>query len=622
VEPGTLVGKWWRTVVLVLAGSLAYLNSASSPFLFDDMPSVVDNTQIRDMSHWGDVWNILNPGPNSPVSARPLVNLSFAINYAMGGLNVFGYHVWNIAVHLLCGIALFALIGRTLALPGLPVALGQRATNLAFAAALIWTLHPLNTEVVDYVTQRSESMMALFYLLTLYASVRATRPWPFVAVVSCLLGMACKESMVTAPVLIVLFDRVFVFDSLREAWRARWRLYVGLAATWVLLGVLSIGPRSRLSGILSGVSPWTYLLNQPPLLTRYLRLVVWPRSFVLLYGWPREIGLHDVLPSAAFIAALLALTVALLRCRPRLGFLGACCWITLAPTSSIVPMVTEVGAERRMYLPLAAITVLCVVGVQFLGETLVEKMPARMPRVAGIGAVALLAAGSTALATATVTRNLEFSSPLAMAQTVLERYPTPIAHQMLGITLLEAGRRQEAMAELRKALPTAPRARYFLGVELLKNGSVNEGIAELQALVREQPPYNADVVDAHGFLGSAFAEQERWPEAIAEFRAILQVVAEYPMAELFLANALFASSQWDEAIIHYDTYLVTAPNDEGALNNLGVALASSGRLEAAIVIFRRVLAINPTNAEAKRNLATAVATVTGPSWSTIFCRSP
>jgi tetratricopeptide (TPR) repeat protein len=614
VEPDTLIGRWWRTAVIALAGSLAYLNSVSTPFLFDDMASVVDNERIRDISHWGNFWSTLNPGPNSPVSARPLVNLSFAINYAIGGLNVFGYHVWNIAVHVLCGIVLFALIRRTLALPGLPPALGRRTHNLAFAAALIWTLHPLNTEVVDYVTQRSESMMALFYLLTLYASVRATGPWPFVAVVSCLLGTACKESMVTAPVMVVLFDRLFVFGSLRKAWRARWRLYLGLASTWGLLGVLSIGPRSRLSGILTGVSPWTYLLNQAPILARYLRLAVWPRSLVLLYGWPREITLREVLPSAVFIATLLALTVWLLRFRPRLAFLGACCWITLAPTSSIVPMVTEVAAERRMYLPLAAFAVLSVVGVQLLWDILIEKMPARMrkPRLAAIGAAGLLAAVSTALAAATLTRNLEFSSPLAMARTVLDRYPTPIAHQMLGITLLEAGRRQEAMTELRKALPTAPRAHYFLGVELLRDGQVAEGIAELQALVREQPPYSADVVDAHGYLGTAFANQEHWPEAIAEFRAILQAAPGDPTAELFLANALFATSQWDKAIFQYDAYLATDPNNEGALNNLGVALASSGRIEAAIVIFRRVLAIDPTDAEAERNLATAVAATTDP----------
>src|SRR5438034_6236593 len=195
MAPDTLIGRSWRAVVIVLAGSLAYLNGVSTPFLFDDMPSVVDNEQIRDVRHWGDLWNILIPAPSSPVSARPLVNLSFAINHATGGFEVSGYHAWNIAVHSLCGVVLFALIRRTLRLPGLPAAVGQRASHLGFAAALIWTLHPLNSEVVDYVTQRSESMMALCYLLTLYASLRATGRWPWVAVVSCLLGMACKESM-------------------------------------------------------------------------------------------------------------------------------------------------------------------------------------------------------------------------------------------------------------------------------------------------------------------------------------------------------------------------------------------------------------------------------------------
>ena len=247
------------------------------------MPAIVHNDQIREMSRWSHLGSILLPEPNTPVSARPLVNLSFAVNYSIGGLSVTGYHVGNIAVHVLCGIVLFALVRRTLALPGLPAVLGQHATDLSFATALVWTLHPLNTEVVAHVTQRTESMMALCYLLTLYASVRATGRWPFVAVVSCLLGMACKESMVTAPIMVALFDRMFVFDSFRQAWRQRWRLYAWLAATWLLLALLSIGPHSRLSEALMGVSPWTYLLNQAPILTRYLRLTVWPQSSVLLY---------------------------------------------------------------------------------------------------------------------------------------------------------------------------------------------------------------------------------------------------------------------------------------------------------------------------------------------------
>ena len=217
------------------------------------------------------------PVPATPVSGRPLVNLSFAINYAICGLDVSGYHVWNITVHVLCGIVLFALVRRTLGLPGLPAPLAERATNLGFAAALIWTLHPLNTEVVDL--RDAADRIDDGVLLPAHAVCQRARddPLAVVAVVSCLLGVACKESMVTAPVMVVLFDRVFLFESFREAWRARWRWYAGLMVSWVPLGLLAMGPHSRLEEALTGTSPWTYLLNQAPLLTRYLHLAVWPR---------------------------------------------------------------------------------------------------------------------------------------------------------------------------------------------------------------------------------------------------------------------------------------------------------------------------------------------------------
>ena len=117
--------------------------------------------------------SVLFPERELPVAGRPVVNVSFAVNYAMGELNVRGYHIGNIAIHVLCAILLFAVLRRTLQLPAIPARLAERSTDLAFAVALIWAVHPLNSEVVDYITQRTESMMALFYLLTLYGSVRA-----------------------------------------------------------------------------------------------------------------------------------------------------------------------------------------------------------------------------------------------------------------------------------------------------------------------------------------------------------------------------------------------------------------------------------------------------------------
>jgi hypothetical protein len=173
--------------------------------------------------------------------------------------------------------------------------------------------------------------------------------------------MGSKEAMVTAPLVVVLVDRVFLFGSLKDAFRARAPLYAGLAATWLILAALQTTlPRPGSAGFDTDVSVWTYLLNQPPLILRYLRLAVWPTSLVANYGWPATLTLTDVLVPTLVVVALLVMTVVALRSHPRLGFLGAWFFITLAPASSFVPVATEVGAERRMYLPLAGILALIV----------------------------------------------------------------------------------------------------------------------------------------------------------------------------------------------------------------------------------------------------------------------
>jgi hypothetical protein len=273
-----------------------------------------------------------------------------------------------VAVHLACALLVFGLVRLTLQQPALRDRFGARALDLAFAVSLLWALHPLNTEAVDYVTQRTESMMALFYLATLVASTRAAaeespRRWPIAAVALCAAGMACKESMVTAPVMVALYDRAFVFRSFKEAFTRRWPLYAGLVATWLLLALLLLGgARVNSAGFSAGVGVWTYLLNQAVMIVRYLYLAIWPWSLVSNYGWPAPLTLADVLPQAAIVCALLAATLAAMFRWPAVGFAGCWFFLTLAPTSSVVPIATEVGAERRMYLPLVALITLAVVG--------------------------------------------------------------------------------------------------------------------------------------------------------------------------------------------------------------------------------------------------------------------
>ena len=507
VVSDTPSGNWWRILLIVLAGSVAYSNSLSGPFIFDDLPAIVENPQIRE---WSRLSAVLRPERESPVAGRPLVNLSFAINYALDGLNPLGYHLVNIAIHLLCALVIFGVVRRTLALPGLQPRFGRWASNLAFAAALLWTLHPLNTEAVNYVTQRTELMMALFYLLTLYAGIRAwqaarARRWHAIAVASCAAGMACKESMATAPLMVVLYDSIFLFGSLRHAVRSRWRFYAGLAMSWmVLVAVMWSGPRVHSAGFSSGASPWTYLLNQTVMITNYLRLTVWPRALVLNYGWPLPLTLADVIPYALLVTSLLALTIVVLARQPKWGFLGLWFFVTLAPASSVVPIATEVGAERRMYLPLIALVVLAVVGTSFI-----KRLPSRAAAI-----VLVMCAGG--LAAGTWIRNREYASSLLLARTVVARHPTSVAHHLLAAELMIAGQDDEGMAHLRQALPGAPRAYYDLGIALFKQEKTTEAIEALQAFVREQPLL-LEAVSARQLLGQAFAKQQQWLPAIEQY---------------------------------------------------------------------------------------------------------
>ncbi|MGO9609021.1 MAG: hypothetical protein ACLPT4_05215, partial [Verrucomicrobiia bacterium] len=157
----------WKTILgggmIVLAALAAYHNSFATPFLFDDLASVEKNLTIR---HLWPIWKALSPSATSLVGGRPVVNLSLALNYALGGTGVWGYHAFNLSAHVLAGLTLYGIVRRTFARPGLRERFGAAAEWVALAVAVIWTVHPLQTEAVTYISERCESLMGLFYLLT------------------------------------------------------------------------------------------------------------------------------------------------------------------------------------------------------------------------------------------------------------------------------------------------------------------------------------------------------------------------------------------------------------------------------------------------------------------------
>ena len=588
----------WPAAVLAVVAILVYANSLGGPFVIDDENAIVTNLRIRQLSPLSVP---LSPPRETPVAGRPLVNLSFALNYAVSGLDVRGFRATNLAIHILVALVLFGVVRRTLERDGTPAPLRDRAGEVALVSCLVWMLHPLQTEVVNYVTQRTTSLKALMYLLTMYCSIRALDGargrWQAAAILSCAAGMACKESMVTAPVMVACFDRIFVYSSVREAVRRRGTLYTGLAATWLLLAALmASGPRTTV-GFRAGVDAWTYLLNQTTVIVDYLRLTVVPRALVVDYGVPRALALHDVLAPALALVALAGLTIFALGRWPRAGFLGAWFFVTLAPTSSIVPIVSEVGAERRMYLPLAAVAVL-VVGLGFLAAS---------RRVSTIVRVAACLILCVSLAAATILRNREYRSRLVLAEKTVERRPHGRALLRLGVLLLESGRRPEGFDYVRRAKQAgAIGSRFILGTEYLVDGDMDAGIVELAEFVRRHPAHD-NVVPAREMLGRAYFAQGRLDEAARQFAEVLRRVPRHAVANEQMGDLLLAQGRAAEALPHLRFVADRRPGDVNALGKLGTALLAAGRRSDAIPVLAQAVDADPRHPHARRMLGRALA---------------
>ena len=574
----TAAPAWWAPVALLAAGLITYANSFGGLFLFDDLGTIVRNPQIRALWRLSQV---LVPPADTAVAGRPLVNLSFALNYALGGTNVWGYHAVNLALHLTCALLIYALIRRL------------AGTSLAFAVALLWTVHPLNTEVVNYLTQRTESMMAVCVLLTLYA---ARREWRIVAIIACALGMLCKETMVMAPVAVVLIDWAFGEEvSFGATWRRRWPLYAALVATWLIpAAMLATRGQTTDAGFATAqVSTWTYLLNQPAMILRYLRLALWPSDLVLYYGWPRPLSFADVWLPFVIVSALLVGSVAALVKWRRVGAMAVWVFLWLGPTSSLIPIATEVGAERRMYLPLIGVLVLAVAALAWAAKRMGREM---RPLPAVVVAVATVALGAT-----TYARSADYTSSLRIANTVLARWPTANAHQLVGTELLAAGRYDEALPHLRIAAERYPPARYFLGQALFSARQYDEAIGVFEQFTREEP--SLAPVATQLLIAKAYGASGRMPQAAEHLSRVLAAEPNNIEAHGFMAEALAAQKRFAEAVPHYQAFLETNSRNAAVWTGLGMAFVALGKPAEAVPAFQTAAEAEPGNSRFRQNLA-------------------
>jgi tetratricopeptide (TPR) repeat protein len=580
-------------LILVAAGVWAYSPSFGGVFVLDDVRAIVRNPTIRAL--W-PLTTPLSPPSACTVAGRPVANLSFAINYALapgspaagpdaaavpggaGPLDPTPYHGGNLIIHLTAALVLFGVVRRTLLSESLRPGFEAAAPWLALAVALVWVVHPLQTAAVTYVVQRVESLMGLFYLLTVYCAIRAsagarTRLWAAAAILSCACGMATKEVMATAPIMVALWDHLFGRPRAGRAGRVRWGLVLGLAATWVILGALVANEHRGPSISLAPAAVWAYLLTQAGVVVHYLRLAFVPSSLVFLYDWPLSPSLAAVWWQAALLAVLVILTAVGIVRRHAASFLGAWFFLILAPSSSVLPIVTEVAAEHRMYLPLAAVVAAVVTGLYVAGGRMVSASSEAPPQTAESSSVA--PGGSSLLARG---RNLPHSSRSWHWQ--MSRTAAVVAGcaVVLGVGAL--------------GVETRARNRVYWSAEGLWHDTVNKRPSDARPRVA---------------YGEALASADRLSEAEAQLQAAVALAPGDPVARVRLGAVLARQSRFDAAIPHLEHALTLRPGDVDAHRFLAEIYAIQRQDQLAVRHYERALAFLPDDAQLIGRLAAILA---------------
>jgi len=370
------LSKRFNVIALgIIAGMvlIAYSNTFNASFHFDDTPSITENSSIKRVT-LDNIIAILQ-GP------RPVVYLSLMLNYQLNGLNVVGYHIFNISVHIVSSYLVFLLFNWTLTLPVLQGKYVDKANRMSLFAALLFAVHPIQTESVTYIITRTELLATFFYLIAFILFIRGARKRNFLfdlgVFFAALLAMMSKEWAVTLPALLLLYDYLFLSDKKVKEVLSHWKVYVlaALPATIVIYKMNLFSSTSTSIGFNvstpSGITMKTYLLTSFNVIWTYIRLLFLPINQNLDYDYPIAKTLFELPTLLSFIGHIVVIGAAFWLYKKKgwllIPFGVAWFYIGLSPVQSFVPII-DVIFEHRAYMPSIGFFLAFVVAYEYFFE--------------------------------------------------------------------------------------------------------------------------------------------------------------------------------------------------------------------------------------------------------------
>ncbi len=592
--------KVYMVLFLAFVVFVLYSNSLESPFIFDDLHNILDNPHIHltELSLEG----LISAGFQSP-SNRPVANISFALNYYFHEYNIMGYHLVNVLIHITTGILLYFFVKFTLNMPSFRFE-SRLYHWIPFFTALIWLVHPIQTQSVTYIVQRMNSMAAMFYVLSLllYVTARRTsakrKKWFLFSgcIISALLALGSKEIAATLPLMIFLYEWYF-FQDLSKTWLKNHRSFLISVMILVLfVAFLFLGPHP-VEKIVSSYNLRDFDLTQRVLtqfrvMIFYLSLLIFPHPTRLNveHDFPLSHSLFDPLTtifSMGIVMGLFGLSLFIAKKQRILSFCILWFLGNLVIESSVIPL--EIVFEHRLYLPSMLIILVTVTAViRYLKPTWL-----------GMG---LLFFAVILFSSWTFERNAVWRDPEILWRDCIEKSPQKARpYCNLGTVLMSQGRLDEAIGFFSEALRLKPKydkVHSNMGMLFLRQGRLNEAMDHCLKAFKIKP----DSLGAHNTMGSILAAQGRLDEAITHYSEALRIKPDSAESHQNMGNVLLRQRKFNEAIDHYVEALRIKPDYAEAHKAIGFVLAAQGRLDEAITHYSEALRIKPDNAEIHQNM--------------------
>lgn len=581
-------------IVLTCMGLLAFWGTFHSPFLYDDAHAIVENPYIQQLDGFQKNVGIEN------IFNRSVLLLTFAVNREIGELEVFGYHLVNILIHILTGLVWYFLVRELLLLePN-----RQRLTRLPLICASIHLLNPLTVETVTYISSRSSGLATFFYLLSFYIFCRLVRPRResitsakkliFIAGIFAFLflGAGTKEIVVTFPLMAIIYIWLITPAEKRKFLKAKISILLLPLLFYFCYRYLEQGNIFSLKAdpVSGETSRYLYFLSQVKVALNYYLLKLF-LPFNL--NFEPDIRLLPGLMDWQFIfsaAVLGAGAIVVYRHKsPILQFAVLWFAITLLPTSSLIPL-KQIATEHRTYLP----------GLGFslaLGWMFLNIQQTR------IYATSLLIAFLSLIFLLTVNRSLDYRSEVSLWKDTAEKSPNKaLVHNNLATAYMADKMFEEAERELALTLqlnPTQSDAYANLGHINFQRKDWKQAIAEFDralALGSNKP-------DTYYFAGLALSKQGAHAEAIPFLQQAANMRPHKARYHFDLGNSYQNIKSFDDALREFNRTLEIQPQHLQAQNNIGVIFWHLGAYQKAEVEFKKALDIQYDQPDIHHNLA-------------------